>query len=142
MNSIYLYMVIMVVLFGILFLVPIIRNTRFRNQLLQKQKESMSDIQMVHLSSLSQEQIDEISISDILTSECIQLHTEFSSLEEIEEYVGFKVSLDVLNEQSKKLDKAIREHSANPLILEWSQLYRVGILMNAKKISQKYTAGN
>jgi hypothetical protein len=130
----------MVVLFGVLFLVPLIRNTKFRNQLIQKQKESMSEIQMVHLSSLTQEQIDRINIIDILTPECVQLHTEFLDLEEIETYIGFKVSLAISTEQSRKLDKAIREHSTNPLIRDWAQLYRIGILMNAQKISQKYTA--
>ena len=139
MKSFYVYVAIMIVLFGVFFLVPIIRNTKFRNQLIQKQKESMSDIQMVHLSSLTQEQIDRINVSDILTPECVRLHTGFSDLEEIEAYIGFKVSLDISTEQSRKLDKAIREHSTNPLIRDWAQLYRVGILMNAQKISKKYT---
>lgn len=140
MKSFYLYVAIMVALFGVLFLVPIIRNTKFRTQLIQKQKESMSEIQMVHLSSLTQEQIERIDVFDILTPECVQLHTEFSDLEEIEAYIGFKVSLDISTEQSRKLDKAIREHSTNPLIRDWAQLYRVGILMNAQAIGQKYTA--
>lgn len=95
---------------------------------------------MVHLSSLTQEQIERIDVFDILTPECVQLHTEFSDLEEIEAYIGFKVSLDISTEQSRKLDKAIREHSTNPLIRDWAQLYRVGILMNAQAIGQKYTA--
>ena len=138
MNFIYLYITIMVFIFGLLIVIPTVRNIRFRNELMKRQQESMSEIQMVHLSSLSQEEIDKIEASDILTTECIQLHTEFSNLEEIEAYVGFKVSPDMSEKQSDKLTKAIREHSTNPLIRDFAKLYHVGILMNSQKISQKF----
>ena len=127
----------MVFIFGLLIVIPTVRNIRLRNELMKRQQESMSEIQMVHLSSLSQEEIDKIEASDILTTECIQLHTEFSNLEEIEAYVGFKVSPDMSEKQSDKLTKAIREHSTNPLIRDFAKLYHVGILMNSQKISQK-----
>ena len=138
MKLIYLYIAIMVFIFGLLIVIPAVRNIRFRNELMKRQQESMSEIQMVHLSSLSQEEIDKIEASDILTTECIQLHTEFTSLEEIEAYVGFKVSPDMSEKQSDKLTKAIREHSTNPLIRDFAKLYHVGILMNSQKISQKF----
>lgn len=138
MKLIYLYIAIMVFIFGLLIVIPTVRNIRFRNELMRRQQESMSEIQMVHLSSLSQEEIDKIEASDILTTECIQLHTEFSNLEEIEAYVGFKVSPDMSEKQSDKLTKAIREHSTNPLIRDFAKLYHVGILMNSQKISQKF----
>ena len=128
----------MVFVFGLLIVIPTVRNIRLRNELMKRQQESMSEIQMVHLSSLSQEEIDKIDVSDILTPECIQLHTEFSSLEEIEAYVGFKVSPDMSEKQSEKLTKAICEHSTNPLIRDFAKLYHVGILMNSQKISQKF----
>ena len=138
MKLIYLYIAIMVFIFGLLIVIPAVRNIRFRNELMKRQQESMSEIQMAHLSSLSQEQIDKIEASDILTPDCIQLHTEFTSLEEIEAYVGFKVSPDMSEKQSDKLTKAIREHSTNPLIRDFAKLYHVGILMNSQKISQKF----
>ncbi len=138
MKLIYLYIAIMAFIFGLLIFIPAIRNIRFRNELMKRQQESMSEIQMVHLSSLSQEEIDKIEASDILTPECIQLHTEFSNLEEIEAYVGFKVSPDISEKQSEKLAKAIREHSTNPLIRDFAKLYHVGILMNSQNISQKF----
>lgn len=128
-------MAIMAFVFGLLVVIPTIRNIRFRNELYKRQQESMSEIQMAHLSSLSQEEIDKIEASDILTSECIQLHTEFSSLQEIEAYVGFKVSPDMSEQQSDKLTKAIREHSTNPLIRDFAKLYHVGILMNSQKLN-------
>lgn len=138
MNSIYLYIAIMAFIFGLLVVIPTVRNIRFRNELIKRQQESMSEIQMVYLSSLSQEEIESIEASDILTPECVQLHTEFSSLEEIEAYVGVKVSPDMTEEQSDKLTKAIREHSTNPVIRDFAKLYHVGILMNSQKISQKF----
>lgn len=138
MKLIYLYIAIMIFIFGLLVVIPTLRNIRFRTELMKRQQESMNEIQMAHLSSLSQEEIDKIEASDILTTECIQLHTEFSSLEEIEAYVGFKVSPDMSEQQSDKLTKAIREHSTNPLIRDFAKLYHVGILMNSQKISQKF----
>lgn len=138
MNTIYLYIAIMAFIFGLLVVIPAVRNIRFRNELMKRQQESMSETQMTHLSSLSQEEIDKIDVSDILTPECIQLHTEFSNLEEIEAYVGFKVNPDMTENQSDKLTKAIREHSTNPLIRDFAKLYHVGILMNSQRISQKF----
>lgn len=138
MNSIYLYIAIMVFIFGLLVVIPTIRNIRFRNELSKRQQESMSEVQMVHLSSLSQEQLNSLEVANILTFECVQLHTEFSSLEEIEAYVGFKVNANMSEQQSDKLTKAIREHSTNPLIRDFAKLYHVGILMNSQKISQKF----
>lgn len=125
----------MVFIFGLLIVIPTVRNIRFRNELMKRQQESMSEIQMVHLSSLSQEEIDNIKIADILTSDCVQLHTEFSNLAEIEAYVGFKVDTDMSEQQSDKLSKAIREHSTNPLIRDFAKLYHVGILMNSQELS-------
>ncbi len=138
MKLIYLYIAIIVFIFGLLIVIPMVRNIRFRNELMKRQQESMSEIQMAHLSSLSQEEIDNIEVLDILTPDCIQLHTEFSNLEEIEGYVGFKVNSEMSDKQSDKLDKAIREHSTNPLIRDFARLYHVGILMNSQKLNLNF----
>ena len=140
MNFVDVYLFLMALIFALVWLIPAIRSARYRNELARKQIASMSELQMINL-SLSQADIDDLDISQILTPECIQLHTEFLNLEEIEKFAGFSLGDNNSEDQLNKLDKLIREHSINPLINDYGQLFMAGLMMNSAKLGSGSDVG-